>query len=314
MKAIRIHQYGSSDQLKVEEIETPTLKSNQVLVNVHNVGVNPVDWKIREGLRKDKFPVDFPATVGQDFAGEIERIGIGVTDFKVGDAVYGFASGAYAEYVAASVEEIALAPHTLDFIEMASIPTAGLTAWQGLIDYAKLESGQRILIHGAGGGVGSIACQIAIWKDAHVIGTCSPDDREYLYGLGVDELLDYKKDNFEEMLEDIDVVLDLIGGETQKKSLNVLKPGGIIVTTVGGLDVKKLEGMGLRGTAMTMTRDGRGLAQIAKLVDEGHINPRISCVLDLEDAARAQDFLQDGHPHGKVILEVDHAAEYENSF
>ena len=314
MKAIRIHQYGHSDQLKIEDIRTPEIQANQVLVNVHNVGVNPVDWKIREGLRKEKFPVDFPATVGQDFAGEIESVGSGVKDYKIGDIVYGFASGAYAEYVAASTKEIAHAPRTLDYIEAASLPTAGLTAWQALIDHAKLERGQRVLIHGAGGGVGSLACQIAVWKDAHVIGTCSASDREYLFGLGVDELIDYKKDDFEEHLQDIDVVLDLIGGSTQEKSLHVMRHGGVIVTTVGGLDVKKLRAAGVKGIAMTMTRDGEGLAKIAKLVDDGHLTSRVSCVLDLEDAAQAQDFLEDGHPHGKVVLEVNHASEHENSF
>jgi len=304
MKAVRIHGYGHSDQLQVEEVERPELTANQVFVRIHDAGVNPIDWKIREGFNKERFPIDFPATLGQDFAGEVLAIGRAVKGFTIGDDVYGFAHGAYAEFAAVEANEIALKPKGLDFVAAASIPTAALTAWQCLIDVAHICKGQTILIHGAGGGVGSFACQIAKWKGARVTATACKDDMKFLNSIGVDKIINYKTEHFEKLVRDFDIVLDLIGGETQEKSLALLKKGGMIVTTVGGLNQDKIAELGLVGHAMGMSKDGRGLEQIAELVNEGKIKTHVGEVLPLEAAAQAQDLLQNGHTHGKVVLHI----------
>ncbi len=309
MKAIRIAQYGSSDLMKLEEISKPVLKEGEVLVKVRAAGVNPVDWKIREGLRKDAFPVEFPLTLGQDFAGQILELGPGVTTgedrYKVGDAVFGFAThGSYAEMAVAKTKNIARMPDSIDFETAASIPTSGLTAWQIVTDAAKVAKGNRVLIHGAAGGVGSFALQISKWIGAHVTATAAKDDAAYLQSLGVDQWIDFKSQRFDTLIKDIDVVIDLIGGDTQKRSLMVLKKGGIIVTTVGGLDGEELAKLGVRGMNFMMKRDSAGLSKLAALVDQRVLKPRVGKVLPLAEAKQAHDLNQSGQSHGKIVLKV----------
>jgi len=304
MKAIRIHKYGHADELKLDEISKPQIANDQVLVRVIDAGVNPVDWKIREGLAQDRFPVEFPNIMGQDFAGEIEAVGDSVRSFQVGDEVFGFANGSYAEYVAVSITAIARKPKTLDFVAAASIPTAALTAWQCLLDHGDLRRGQTILIHGAGGGVGSFACQIAKWKGVRVIANADAADRSYLESLGVDVIFDYQADRFEESIQDVDCVLDLIGGQTQRLSLEVMKKGGILVSTVHEMDQAKMLELGLIGKVMMMKRNGSQLAEISDLVDKGYLIPRLGGIFNLEEAGQAQEFLRTGHPHGKVVIRV----------
>ncbi len=308
MKAIRIHSYGHSDQLKIEEIPNPKIKDdNEVVVKIHAVGVNPVDWKIREGNFKDFMPASFPLTIGQDFSGEIAEVGNNVHDFPAGDQVFGFVpSGAYAEYADVSVKELARKPESIDFVTAASVPTAGLTAWQMIIDEAKVSEGQVVLIHGAAGGVGSFATQLAKWKKARVIATASQGDTDYLKSIGVDQVIDYKSERFEEKVKDVDAVIDLIGGETQAHSYRVLKKGGggVIISTVGLMDEAEAKKWGARGISFRMTYDGSGLTQIAKLVDQGILKPRVDKVLPLTDAKKAQDLNQTGQSHGKMVLQV----------
>lgn len=304
MKAIRIHKYGHADELKLDEISKPQIANDQVLVRVIDAGVNPVDWKIREGLAQDRFPVEFPNIMGQDFAGEIEAVGDSVRSFQVGDEVFGFANGSYAEYVAVSITAIARKPKTLDFVAAASIPTAALTAWQCLLDFGDLRRGQTILIHGAGGGVGSFACQIAKWKGARIVANADEADRSYLESLGVDVIFDYQADRFEESIQDVDCVLDLIGGQTQRLSLEVMKKGGILVSTVHEMDQAKMLELGLIGKVMMMKRNGSQLAEISDLVDKGYLIPRLGGIFNLEEAGQAQEFLRTGHPHGKVVIRV----------
>ena len=304
MKAILIHKYGHAEELKLEEVMTPQIANDQVLVRVIDAGVNPVDWKIREGMATDRFPVEFPNIMGQDFAGEIEKVGDFVHSFQVGDEVFGFADGSYAEYVAVPISAIARKPKTLDFVAAAAIPTAALTAWQSLFDHGELRRGQTILIHGAGGGVGSFACQIAKWKGVRVIATADAADRRYLESLGVDVIFDYQADRFEESIQDVDCVLDLIGGQTQRLSLEVMKKGGTLVSTVHEMDQAKMREMGLTGKVMMMERNGSQLAEIADLVEKGYLTPRLGGIFNLEEAGEAQEFLRTGHPHGKVVIRV----------
>ena len=304
MKAVRINTYGHSDQLKTENIPTPTPKANELLVEVHAVGVNPMDWKIREGLFKDMMPAQFPLTLGQDFAGMVIQTGAGVHGFTKGDLVYGFAPGAYAEFVCVTEGTIAKIPEGVDYVTAAAIPTAGLTAYQLIMNALDLKPGQSVLIHGAGGGVGSFAVQLALWKKATVYATAGSADLEYLQKLGVKEVINFEKDKFENKVRDVDAVIDLIGGEIQTRSFGVLKKGGLIATTVGGLDETLVQGKSLRGINFVVKQNAEDLAHLSILAEQGVLKPRINEVLPLEEAKRAQDDLQQRHSKGKIILEV----------
>jgi NADPH:quinone reductase-like Zn-dependent oxidoreductase len=306
MKSIRIHSYGDSGEMKVEEAARPQIGDGEgdVLVKVLAAGVNPIDWKIREGYMKEFMPKSFPLTLGQDLAGEVAEVGKNAGQFETGDAVFGFGSGSYAEYAAARTNEIALKPKSVDFATAASIPTAGLTAWQALIDVAHVSLGQTVLIHGAAGGVGSFAVQIARWRGARVVATASSNDAAYLKSLGVEQVIDYQTERFEARAGNPDIVLDLIGGETLNRSYRVVKKGGIIVTTVGQPDETMAREEGARVVRIMMKRDGSELAQIAQLVDQGILKPRVDRVLPMTDAKRAHDLNQSGQTHGKIVLRV----------
>ena len=233
MKAIRIHQYGGPEVLAQVEMQRPTPGPNEVLIKVQAASVNPVDWKLRAGHVKEIFPVTFPATLGWDVSGTVEEAGSGVTAFKRGDEVYALLKGGgYAEYATADEAVVARKPRTLDYVNAAAVPVAGLTAWQALFEVAQLSSGQKVLIHAAAGGVGNFAVQFAKAKGAYVIGTASSKNQAFLRELGVDQAVDYQKTRFEDAVRDVDVVLDTIGGETQQRSFKVLKKGGILVSIV----------------------------------------------------------------------------------
>jgi NADPH:quinone reductase-like Zn-dependent oxidoreductase len=303
MKAIRIHNYGSSDQLKLEDIPQPEIAADEVLVMVYDAGMNPVDWKIREGYLKDAMPKQFPFTIGQDLAGEVAELGKGVRQFRVGEAVFGFASGSYAEYAPASAAEIAVKPESIDFATAASIPTAGLTAWQA-IETIGLSSGQVVLIHGAAGGVGSFAVQLAKWKQARVVATASEQDIPYLKSLGVDEVINYKSDRFEEKVSDVDAAIDLVGRDTLTRTYRVVKRGGAIATTVGPINELEAKRNEIRATFLLMKRDGKQLAEVARLIDQRVIKPHVDQVLPLDEAKKAHDLSQTGQAHGKIVLRV----------
>src|SRR5437879_2452830 len=223
MKAVRIHAFGGPDVLRLEEVPKPKPKPEELLVRVYAAGVNPVDWKIREG-RLGKIPL--PAIVGSDFSGEVEALGAETKDFHVGAAVFGVVgegSGSYAEYAVAPVSQVTEKPQGLSHFEAAALPIASLTAWQALFDTADLARGQKVLIHAAAGGVGHFAVQFAKWKGAYVIGTASAQHVEFVRLLGADEVIDYRRVRFDEVVRDVDVVFDTIGGDTQERSWEVLK-------------------------------------------------------------------------------------------
>jgi NADPH:quinone reductase-like Zn-dependent oxidoreductase len=318
MKAIRIHGYGNSSQLKVEDIPRPKPKSGYVLVKIHDAGINPFDWKVREGYMKDLLPLSFPLTMGRDFSGEIEEVGADVTRFKVGDLVFGFASGSYAEYAIAAVDNIAKIPESLGFAVAAALPTAGLTAWQIIQDVVHPSKDQLILIHGAAGGVGSFASQLACAAGASVFATASSADRDYLSALGVKRVIDYKSEKFDVVIGDmlsqirgrsakeikLDAVIDLVGGDTLARSYALVKKGGVIVTTVGTMDQKRCQESGINGVQFLMKPNAGELDELARQVDRRRLNPRVSEVLPLNEARKAQDLSQTGKSHGKVVLEV----------
>ncbi len=234
MKAVHVHNYGGPDQLLYEDAPVPAPSAGQVLVRVQAASVNPIDYKLASGVFKERMPLQFPWIPGGDFAGVVEALGRGVTTTQRGEAVYGDTpgGGAYAEFVAAPAGMVAPRPRRLSPVEAASVPLAGQTAWQGLFDHGRLERGQSVLIHAAAGGVGTFAVQLAHWKGARVLATASAANSEYIRSLGADVVIDYQSTRFESVARDVDLVLDLVGGETQKRSFAVLKPGGRLISAV----------------------------------------------------------------------------------
>jgi len=308
MRAVRIHAFGGPEVLSTDDIPMPQPASDEVLIKVHATSVNPVDWKIREGQRKDKFPAKLPLTLGWDVSGTVEEVGEKVSAFKKGDEVYGrpdpTKNGAYAEYIVVKANIISIKPASIGHTEAAAVPLAGLTAWQGLFDHGLLKAGQSVLIHAAAGGVGTYAVQFAKWKGAYVIGTASSNNADFLKRLGADEVIDYKMEDFESVLKDVDLVLDTIGKETQLKSLNILKAGGRVVTTLmpeftAEAKVKKVHLIGF--TAQSIPAQ---LSEIASLIDSGKVKPVIAKVLPFTSAKQAQIESEQGHTRGKIVLQV----------
>lgn len=308
MKAIRIHEFGGPDVLSIDDIDVPKPGKDEVLIKVHATSINPVDWKIREGQRKDKFPSNLPLTLGWDVSGVIEELGDKVGNFKKGDEVYGrpdpTKNGAYAEYIVVKANLISIKPISIGHTEAAAVPLAGLTAWQGLFDHGLLKEGQKVLIHAAAGGVGTYAVQFAKWKGAYVIGTASDSNTDFLKRLGVDEVIDYNMVDFEKVVSDIDLVLDTIGGETQLKSIEVLKEGGRLITTLAPEYVAEAKAKKVHLGAYMAQSVPAQLIEIGKLIDNGKIKPVVDQVFTLTDAKKAQIESEKGHTRGKIVLQV----------
>lgn len=308
MKAIRIHEFGGPEVLKYEDAAQPIPAADEVLIKVHASGVNPVDSKIRAGHAQGKFPISFPLIPGWDVSGEIEEVGNAVLNFRKGDEVYSrpdpTRDGTYAEYVVVKADQVNQKPKSINHDKAAGVALAGLTAWQGLFTHGELQDGQKVLIHGASGGVGTYAVQFAKWKGAHVIGTTSADNIDFLYELGADDVIDYKNEKFEEEVKDVDLVFDLIGGDTQKKSLQVIKNGGRLITTVKpeNQEEAKQKNIHIEGfMAQSLPGD---LQQIADLIDSGKVKPVISEIIPMENAAEAHKKIEKGHTRGKIVLRV----------
>jgi NADPH:quinone reductase-like Zn-dependent oxidoreductase len=308
MKAIRIHNYGGPEVLKYEDAPRPEPQASEVLVRVHAAGVNPIDWKVREGHMKDFRPRKFPLILGWDLSGVVEALGRGVSRFKIGDEVYSIPdptrNGAYADYIVVREPELALKPNSLHHIRAAAVPLAALTAWQSLFDTAQLQPGQRVLIHAGSGGVGHFAVQLAKWKGAYVFATASTKNQDLLRKLGVDEPIDYTQQRFEDVARKIDIVLDTLGGETQERSWSVLKKGGNLVSLVQPPSEEKAKELGVRAAFVAGHPSGPQLAEIAKIIDSGKLAPVIDRILPLSEVRRAHELSQSGHTHGKIVLRV----------
>jgi NADPH:quinone reductase-like Zn-dependent oxidoreductase len=308
MKAICISSFGGPDVLKLEELPIPQPRGSEFLIKVHAASVNPVDYKIREGkypaVKADKLPL----IMGRDVCGSVAARGSGATArSKEGDAIYamlGGDRGGYAEYVIVKEAEAARKPASIDYIGAAAVPLAGLTAWQGLFRYGELKSGQRVLIHGGSGGVGHFAIQFAKAKGATVIATAAGNHLDFLRSIGADEAIDYKKQRFEEVVHDVDLVYDLIGGETQERSFGVLKRGGILVSTLAEPDQEKARAHGVRAMRYTVKENAADLDEIARLIDAGKVKPKVSKIFTLAEAAEAQVYVAEGHTEGKVVLRI----------
>ena len=304
MKAVRIHSFGGADCLRFEEAPEPKPASDEVVVKIKTAAVNPVDTKIRAGSFP-RFVPGFPAILGRDMSGVVVEAGADVSDFEIGDEVFGmldYERGTYAEYTVASARELALKPDGLGHEEAGAIGVAAMTAWQSLFEFGKLRRGQRVLVHGASGGVGHYAVQFAAWCGAKVSGTCSAADMEFVRGLGAEIAIDYKAGRFEEELKDMDLVVDLIAGETRERSWQVLRPGGILVSTLPG---PKPEGRtDVSGREVLVHSDPAQLAKIGSLMEEGKVKAHIGGVFPLAETRAAHLFLENDHARGKIVLAV----------
>jgi NADPH:quinone reductase-like Zn-dependent oxidoreductase len=303
IKAVRISQYGGSDRVSYEEAPLPQIAPGEALIKVRYAGVNPIDWKIREGYRKPFPAASLPLTLGQDLAGEVVTVSGDSSRFLAGQRVFGFGQGAYAEFTAAAMADISPIPEKMDFAVAAALPTSGLTALQAIRDQVQPKPGTRILIHAGAGSVGSFAVQIAKRYGAQVIATASGDGIVYLRSLGHVQVIDYKQEQFESIGQ-VDAVLDLIGGDTATRSLAVLKKGGVIVSTVGAANSEQAAQAGIRAVNFGMERSAADLSELARLVEHGDVQPRMGEVFALKQAREAQDASQQGHAKGKILLHV----------
>lgn len=308
MKAVRIHASGGREVLKYEDAPIPVPAEDEMLVRVIAAGINPVDYKIRQGgfgrLAADGKPV----ILGFDIAGVVEKTGAKISKYEVGDAIYAFTAlsrgGGYAQYAIVKEVEAAPKPKSLTFVEAAAVPLAALTAWQALLDTADLKQGQSVLIHGGSGGVGAFAVQIAKHKGAIVFATASAANQEFLKQLGTDVAIDYKTQKFEDVAKDMDIVLETIGGENTTRSFNTLKKGGIIVSIVGGPSQELAKEKGVRAAGILVKPNAEQLGEIGDLIDAGKIKVTVSATLPLEDAAKAHEMIETGHTRGKIVLRV----------
>ncbi len=308
MKAVVAHEFGGPEVLHYEDVPRPNAPEGDfLLLRVHAAGVNPGETKIRQGAFAEFHPL--PMILGFDLAGVVEQVGPDVKTIKVGDAIYvnpdSTRPGGYAEYTLVREPEVALKPESLDFIQAASVPLAGGTAWQGVMDEAGIQAGQSILIHGAGGAVGSFAVQFAKIAGATVYATASGEDIAYVQSLGADRVIDYKTERFEEIAQEMDAVYDTIGGETRIRSFASLKKGGVLVSTLVPPTDGETNGRDLILKREEVKPVGAKLAKIAELIDTGKVKTRVGMVLPLAEAAKAHELVERGGVKGKVVLEVE---------
>jgi len=305
MKAVVAHEYGAPEVLKFEEVPRQEPNEDEALVRVI-ASVNPADPLTLSGKYAREFGTHLPLIPGYDIAGVVEKTGANVAKLKVGDAVYGYPTfgGGWAEYITVKEWEVAAKPKSLNFVESAAAPMGALTSWQALVDVAKLQPGQTVLIHGGSGGVGSFAIQIAKARGARVIATASTANQDLLKQLGADVAVDYTKTKFEDVAKDVDAVLDLVGKETLARSYGVVKKGGIVMSLVARPDPAEIKKRGIRGTGISVHPDAEDLAEIAQLIDAGKIKPIVTQVLPLSEAIAAQQQSATHHTRGKVVLRI----------
>ncbi len=308
MKAIRIHTRSGPEAFVYEDAPQPHPGEGEVLVRVYATSVmwqEPTwaeTWKTPTGVDRD-LPIP-----GHDLSGLVAEVGTGVTDVAIGEAVYALTEfwrdGAAAEYAIARATDLAPKPRSLDYVQAAGVPLVGLTAWQALFDHARLSAGQSVLIHGAAGGVGSMAVQLAHWVGANVIGTASARNRDFLRGLGADEVIDYTSTRFEDVLHDVDIVLDTIGGDTMERSWSALKKGGLLVSVFSPPPKEQAKAQSVRALFFIVQPNRAELIQIGDLIDAGQVQPVIETVFPLSEARQAFERALSGHTRGKIILRV----------
>jgi NADPH:quinone reductase-like Zn-dependent oxidoreductase len=315
MKAIILEGFGGTEQLKVEQISTPTPGPNEVQIHIVYTAVNPVDWKIREGLLKSRIPHEFPLIPGWDAAGIISAVGENVTKFKIGDEVFAYCRqakikwGTYAEYICILADLVAFKPKNISFAQAAAIPLAGLTAWQSLFDAAQLKKGETVLIHAGAGGVGSLAIQFAKNIGARVYTTATQPKHDYVKGLGANVAIDYQQENFVDKIKSlestgVDVVFDTVGKQTLKDSFKAIKPGGRLVSIVEPPDEILAEQYKSKAIYVFVAPNGQELQQISDLISLGKVKPIQIEEMPLEQAGEAQEKNRQGRTKGKIVLKI----------
>ncbi|MDN7228049.1 NADP-dependent oxidoreductase [Planococcus sp. N064] len=310
MKAIVIEQYGGKEQLKEKELERPQISENQVLLEIYATSINQIDWKLREGYLKERLPFEFPIILGWDAAGVIAEVGEAVHDFKVGDRVFARPAttrqGTYAEFVPVEENLLARMPENMTFEEAAAIPLAGLTAWQTLVDVAKIKEGDKVLVHAGAGGVGNFAIQIAKSFGAYVATTASKENEDFVKSLGADLVIDYKTEQFEDVLSDYDIVLDALGGDVLDKSFQVLKEGGHLVSIAGMPSEQDAAKYGVHASSYWLEPKGDQLQELAGLYEKGQLKPVIGEVFDLNEQGLqdAHALSETHHAKGKIVIRV----------
>ncbi len=308
MRAIRLHSRGGTRAMVFEEAPTPSLEAGDVLVRVHATGTTPTELGWNSTYTRRSGEERLPVIPGFEFSGTVVSSSPGVSDFAKGDEVFGlldfWRDGAAADYVAVQASEIALKPTSIDHVRAAAIPLSGLTAWQALFDHAHVRPGDRVLIHGAAGGVGSYAVQLAHWKGAYVIGTASEGRAPFLRDLGADEVLDYSRERFEDRVRGVDTVLDTVGGDTLDRSWRTVRPGGTLVTIVGETSEAQEKEFGVRGVSMLVQPRRAELIELSRLVGSGALRPVVDAVFPLASSREAYERGAGGHNRGKVVLRV----------
>lgn len=311
MKAVQINKYGGPEVLEIiANADEPTIGVGQVLVEVHATSINPFDYFVIGGFMAKMAPLQFPVTVGGDFSGKIIKVDESISDYKVGDEVYGTAiilgagSGALAEKAGVKIDRIAFKPKNIDFPTAASLPLVGSSAIQTLEDEIKLKANQKILIHGGAGGIGSISIQLAKHLGAYVATTVAGKDKEFVKSLGADEVIDYKTERFEEKLKDYDAVYDTIGGKVMEKSFQVLKIGGAIASMKGQPNEELAKQYGVTGIAINTKTNHQHLQRLTLLVETGVIKPQIDKVFNFDQAKEAYTYKKESHPRGKIVIKI----------
>lgn len=311
MKAAQINEYGGIEVVKVSaKAPEPATDEGQVLVEVHSASLNPLDSAIRQGYMQQMLPLTFPITLGGDFAGVVVEVGESVAGFRIGDEVYGDAnrrfggSGSFAEFATATTAMTSYKPKSLNFTEAAALPLTGTSAVQALTEHIGLKSGQKILIHGGAGGIGTIAIQIAKHLGAYVTTTAAAKDTDYVKELGADEVIDYKSQAFEDVVHDYDAVYDTVGSDTYIRSFKVLKKGGIIVSMLEQPNEALMEQYGVNAIGQFTQPTTKRLAKLAELIDQGVVKVHVDRIFPLEQVVDAFKYRETSSPRGKVVIEI----------
>ncbi len=311
MQAFRLHRFGGPEVLQLESIPVPQPGPDEVLVRVHAASVNPVDYKTREGAYPLIRENALPFTLGRDLSGVIERVGEGVSGWKPGQPVYAFlgqGQGAYAQFAIVPATALARKPNTTDYQVASAVPLAALTAWQGLFEHGLLASGERVLIHAGAGGVGHFAVQFARAKGAQVYVTASGDGVDFVRSLGIENVIDYKTQRFEDAVRDVDLVFDLVGGDTQQRSWRVIRNGGALVSTINEPSQAEASKHGARAMRYTAHPDGKVLAQIAEMIDGARVRVVVAARFSFDAARDALARVERGGLHGKAVIHVSDGA------
>jgi NADPH:quinone reductase-like Zn-dependent oxidoreductase len=313
MRAVRLHEYGGPDRLELDDVPRPVAAPGEVLLRVRYASINPIDWKLREGLVRNWWPLALPAVLGRDVSGDVVQVGEGVSGIGCGDAVAAFLGrapeaaagrGGYAEYVAVDARDVVRKPGNIDYAQAAAFPLVAVTAWAALVDAGQVQAGERVLVHGGAGGVGSMAVQIAKAKGAHVIATASARNHEFVKSLGAEQAIDYRNVQFETVLKDVDLVIDTVGGDTLARSPRVLRDGGRLVSIAGRPPAECGRRIACPTDRDSAGQDERAMRELAAMIEAGALRIHVDEVFPLERAGEAQERNREGHTRGKIVLEV----------